>query len=169
MASLEVLRLEAAHYRLLIDQLRADFVAIDDETLHDTMEGLSELPAMVEGLVRSSLDDEAMIVGLKSRLDAMSERLARIKERHEKKRALAAWAMGSAGIPKVEVPDFCVSLCAGAQRLDVSDPGKITEVFLVPQPPKIDRSAVAAALKRGETVEGAQLTTGNPFIAVRTK
>lgn len=169
MASLEVLRLEAAHYRLLADQLRTEFSAIDDEALQDTMEGLSELPAMVERLVRSSLDDENLILGLKSRLDAMSERLTRLKERHDKKRGLAAWAMGSAGIPKLEVPDFSVSLCNGAQRLDIPAPSQIGDAFLVPQPPKIDRSAITSALKRGEPVEGAHLSTGNPFIAVRSK
>jgi hypothetical protein len=169
MTSMEVLRLEAAHYRLLADQLKAEYGALDDDTLRDTMEGVSELPQMIEGLVRSALDDEALITGLKSRLDAMSERLARIKERHEKKRGLAAWAMGSAGIPKMEVPDFGVSLCAGMQRLMISDPTKIPDQFLVPQPSKLDRTAIATALKGGEIIEGAVFETGNPFIAVRAK
>ena len=169
MTSMEVLRLEAAHYRLLADQLKSEYGALDDDTLRDTMEGISELPQMIEGLVRSALDDEALITGLKSRLDAMSERLARIKERHEKKRALAAWAMGSAGIPKMEVPDFGVSLCAGAQRLVITDATKIPEHYLVPQPSKPDRTAITSALKGGAIIEGAAFEAGNPFIAVRAK
>jgi hypothetical protein len=169
MASLEVLRLEAAHYRLLQEQLKEEYSNLDDETLRDTMEGISELPAMVEQLVRSSLDDDILIVGLKSRVDAMTERLARLKERHTKKRGLAAWAMGSAGIPRIEVSDFSVSLNAGAQRLEIIDGTQIPEAFFVPQPAKIDRNAIATAMKRGETVPGAAFEVGNPFIAVRTK
>jgi hypothetical protein len=169
MASLEVLRLEAAHYRLLQEQLKEEYSNLDDETLRDTMEGISELPTMVEHLVRSSLEDDILIVGLKSRLDAMTERLARIKERHTKKRSLAAWAMGSAGIPKIEASDFSVSLSAGAQRLEIVDGSQIPEAFLIPLPPKIDRTAITAALKRGEIVTGAAFETGNSFIAVRTK
>lgn len=169
MTSMEFLRMEAAHYRLLADQLKSEYGALDDETLHDTMEGISELPEMIEELVRSSLDDEAMVAGLKSRLDAMNERLSRIKERHEKKRALAAWALGSAGLPKIEVPDFSVSLCAGVLRLVISDPTRLSSKYLVPQPPKPDRGAIVAALKGGEAIEGAALEPGVPFIAVRTK
>jgi hypothetical protein len=169
MASLEVLRLEAAHYRLLQEQLRQEYSNLDDETLRDTMEGISELPAMVEHLIRSSLDDDILVVGLKSRLDAMAERLARLKDRYTKKRSLAAWAMGSAGIPKIEVSDFSVSLNAGAERLEIVDGFQIPEAFMVPQPPKIDRTAITAAMKRGEAVAGAKLEVGNPFISVRTK
>ena len=99
----------------------------------------------------------------------MAERLSRLKERHEKKRALAAWAMGSSGITKFEVPDFSVSLCSGAQRLEVGAIEKISAVFLIPQPPKVDRTSISAALKRGEAVDGAAFVIGNPFIAVRSK
>jgi hypothetical protein len=169
MTSMEVLRLEAAHYRLICDQLKSEYGTLDDETLRDTMEGLSDLPQMIETLIRSALDDEALIVGLKTRLDAMNERTARIKERHEKKRALSAWAMGSAGISKMELPDFGVSLCAGVQRLAISDPSKIPDKYFVPQPPKADRMAISNALKAGELIEGAAFEFGNPFVAVRSK
>ncbi|MBA2588396.1 MAG: siphovirus Gp157 family protein [Alphaproteobacteria bacterium] len=49
------------------------------------------------------------------------------------------------------------------------DGTQVPEAFLLPQPPKIDRTAIAAAMKRGETVPGAAFELGNPFIAVRTK
>ena len=169
MMSIEVLRLEAAHYRLLAEQLKSEYAAIDDDTLRDTMEGISELPQMIEELVRSALDDEALIAALKLRRDGMNERLARITERHEKKRSCAAWAMGSAGIPKMELADFGVSLCAGMQRLTIVDPAKIPDQYLLPQPPKPDRTAITTSLKDGIAVEGAALEIGNPFIAVRSK
>src|SRR5689334_21612110 len=101
----DAVRLQAAHYRLMADELKARYHAIDDETLHDTLEGLSELPQMIEALVRSSLEDEMLLVGLKARLDAMQERHGRIKSRHDKKRELTAWAMANTGITTLEVPD----------------------------------------------------------------
>ena len=93
----QLLHSEAAQYRALSDQLKSDYAALDDETLADTLEGLSDLPAMIEEIIRSGLEDEAMIAGLKLRADAMAERLSRLKERHHKKRQLAAWALGAAG------------------------------------------------------------------------
>jgi hypothetical protein len=162
----ELLRQEAAQYHLLMDQLRSDYGALDDETLADTLEGLSELPAMIEEIVRSSLDDEAMIEGLKLRLEAMQARMARLRERHQKKRQLVAYALGAAGLGKLKAVDFTVSLSEGAFRLQIADEHEIPERFLVPQPPKINRTAVSEALKAGEAVTGASLVQGQPYITV---
>jgi hypothetical protein len=113
MPSKEVLHLEVGRYRLLADKLKADFTAIDEETLSDTLQGISDLPEIVEAIVRSSLEDECLIEALKLRLETMNARLSRFKERFDKKRELACWAMGSAGINKIDVVDFAVSWCEG--------------------------------------------------------
>jgi len=165
----EMLRCESVNYRALLDQLRQDYQDLDDETLFDTLEGLSDLPDLVGELVRSALDDEAMITGLKWRCEAMAARLSRLKERHQKKRAMAAWAMGMAGLSTVKQPDFSVSLSEGAYRLELQDESAIPGLYLVPQPPKLDKAAISAALKRGETIDGAQLVQGQPFITVSTR
>lgn len=163
------IRMEMAQYQLLAEQLRQAYGEIDDETLADTLEGLSDLPQMIEEVVRSSLEDEALIVGLKSRIEAMNARLSRFKDRHEKKRKLACWALGAAGLPKLNVPDFSVSLSQGQQKLEVLDEKLLPESYLVPQQPKIDRTAITSALKRGDVVAGAHLILGEPYITVRTK
>lgn len=165
----EILRTEAAQYRRLADQLRQDYAGLDDETLTDTLEGLSDLPDMIAEIVRSSLEDEALIHGLKVRIEAMTARSTRLKERHERKRKLACWALGAAGLPKLILPDFSVSLSQGQMRLLISDEAKLPRSFLVPQPPKPDRTAITSALKRGEAVEGALLVLGDPHITVRTR
>ncbi len=165
----DLLQLEAAQYRLLADQLRQDFGHLDDDTLADTLEGISELPDMIEEIIRSSLDDEAMIAALKMRVEAMAARLARLKERHQKKRQLAAWSLGAAGLGRLKAPDFSVSLSEGALRLEISDETLLAPVYLVPQPPKPDRTAIAAALKQGEPVMGAHLVQGQPYITVSCK
>ena len=165
----ELLRGEAAQYRLLQDQLRLDYANLDDETLADTLEGLSELPEMIEEIVRSSLEDEAMIAGLKVRADAMAGRLARLKERQQKKRQLAAWALGSAAIAKLKCVDFTVSLSEGALRLEIGEESALAARYLIPQPPKPDRTAIGAALKEGIAVDGARLVQGQPYIVVSTR
>jgi len=163
------LRNETAHYRLLADQLKSEFGELDDETLTDTLQGLSDLPEMIEEIVRSGLDDDVLIVALKARLDEMKSRLARLKSRLERKRELVSWAMGGAGIAKLQAADFSVSLCTGAQRLEVIDESKIPEVYFIPQPPKLDRAGLLSTVKRGEAVEGASLIVGQPYITVNTK
>lgn len=167
--SREMLQVEAAHYHLLQDQLRQDFADIDDETLADTLEGLSDFPQMIEEVVRSSLDDEAMIAGLKQRADAMATRMTRLKERHQKKRQLAAWAMGAAGLGKLKACDFGVNLSEGALKLELGDESKLPLAYLVPQPAKPDRTAITAALKAGSSVDGAELIRGMPYITVSVR
>ena len=169
MPSKEIIRLEAGRFRLLTDQLKCDFSDIDDETLLDTLEGLSDLPQMLEAIVRSSLEDECLIEALKLRIETMNARLTRFKERFGKKRELCAWAMGSAGIDKMEVVDFSVSLSEGALKADVPDATKLPELFLIPVPPKIDRIHLLAALKNGDVVEGASLIRGEAHITVRAR
>ncbi len=165
----EVLRGEAAQYRLLADQLKQDFGELDDDTLKDTLEGLSDLPDMIEEIVRSSLEDDTLIIGLKTRLDDMNARLSRLRTRLERKRELATWAMGSAGIPRLDVSDFSAFLRQGSVKVVISDEQKIPPAYLIPQPSKVDRGSLLTALKRGDVIEGATLATGEPHIAVRTK
>ena len=124
---------------------------------------------MVEQVIRSSLDDEMLVVGLKSRLEDLSARLSRLKERCEKKRELASWAMAKSGIGQIQVADFSASLRTGPPRLEIPDESKVPESFLVPQPPRIDRAGLLSALKQGSQVEGASLAPGRTHIAVRTK
>lgn len=169
MYSQEFMRTETAHYRALAKQLREDYSDIDDETLADTLQGLSELPDLIEAIVRSSLEDAALITGLKSRLDDMQARIARFRVRYEKKRSLACWAMGSAGMGRFETTDFSVSLAKAGQKLDVSDEKTIPEIFFIPQPAKLDRTSLQEALKRGDVVDGACLVQGAPHIVVRAR
>ena len=169
MPSTEVLRLEAAHYRDLAKQLKLAYGEIDEETLSDTLEGLSDFPQMIEEVVRSSLDDGAMIVGLRSRLEEMSARLTRLKARYDKKRELACWAMGSSGIGKLKAADFSVSLAQGGQRLEITDETVIPQIYFIPQAPKLDRTSLADALKRGENIEDSHLVQSGPHIVVRTR
>ena len=44
MSSAETLRSEISHYLILADQLKALYQDIDDGTLQDTLEGISDLP-----------------------------------------------------------------------------------------------------------------------------
>jgi hypothetical protein len=165
----QLLHTEAAQYRALSDQLKTDYASLDDETLTDTLEGLSDPPAMIEEIIRSALEDEAMVAGLKLRADAMAERLSRLKERHHKKRQLAAWALRAAGLAKLKAVDFTVSLSECALRLEISDESKIPQHYLIPQPAKPDRAGITNALKEGRLLEGARLVQGQPYITVSTR
>jgi len=169
MSSLAVLTAETSRYQVMAEELKASFADLDDETLADTLEGLSELPDLLKAVVRSSLLDEALAIGLKGRLGEMKERLERLIERSSRKREMVCSSMARTGLAKLLAEDFAVSLRQGLPKLEVLDEAKIPEPFLIPQPPKLDRAAMLSALKRGKVVEGASLIEGQPHLQVRVK
>ncbi len=59
---------ELAHHQYLRERLTADFPDADEETLVDTLEGLSNLPDMLAEVCRSMLDDQAMVSALRGRV-----------------------------------------------------------------------------------------------------
>jgi hypothetical protein len=100
----EFLTQQASHYRLLAQKLKAEFADLDDDTLKDTLEGLSNLPEMLEEVIRSSLEDEAFVLALKIRIDLLTVRLNRFKDRYDRKRKQVSLAMGEASSTSSRFP-----------------------------------------------------------------
>ena len=103
------LKNELQHYRRLKERLLKDLPEVDDETIWDTLEGITDLHEMIAAVIRSALVDEALHAGLRSRVDDMRERLSRLELRASKKRELALEAMTEVGLTKLEQPDFTAS------------------------------------------------------------
>jgi len=156
-------------HEVLREELRSEYPDIDDDTLRDTLEGISELPEIVAVVLRSHLDDLALAAALRSRMTEMQERLSRIEGRAEKKRVLVTSVMERADLRKLTEPDFTVSLRPTPQPLVVTAETDIPATYWKPQPPKLDRSALISALKSGERIPGASLGNGGLTIAVRTR
>ena len=161
--------LELSKYRLFKDRLLASFPLIDEETLRDTLEGITDLHEMIAAVIRSALVDEALHAGLRGRLDDMKERLSRLEVRASKKRELALHAMSEVGLAKLEQPDFTASTRAGSPALIVVSEQTIPEAYWLPQPPKLDRQGLLGELKRGAAIPGAELSNPKPVLMVRTK
>jgi hypothetical protein len=163
------LSIERSKYLALKERLLAECPDADEDTFRDTLEGITELHEMIAAVVRSALVDEALQTGLRTRLEEMRQRLARLAERGAKKRQLALDAMCDAGLKKLEEPDFTASARAGLPHLVIVAAPEISEHYWVPQPPKLDRQALLADLKQGAVIQGAQLGNSRPILSVRTK
>ena len=156
-------------YEYLYERLKVEFPEADEQTLSDTVEGLSTLSEALAAVVRSYLDDLALAAALGMRMGDMQERLGRIEGRAEKKRALVTSVMERAGIKKLAEADFTASLRAVPPSLVVLDEAAIPPAYWRPQPPKLDRQGLTAALRARTAVAGATLGNGQMTISVRTK
>jgi len=160
---------EVHSYSLLKQRLRDAFPDADDDTQRDTLEGITNLHEIIAELIRSALVDQSMAEGLKSRMEDMKTRLDRLAERARKKKQLAQEAMNNAEIRKLRESGFTASLRRAQPSLQILSEPEIPEDFWVPQPPKLDRTGLILALKRGKEIPGASLAPPQPSLAVRTK
>ena len=160
---------QLAHHQYLRERLAAQFPEADEETLLDTLEGLTNLHEMLAAVVRSQLDDLSLVAALRARMGDMQERLWRLEQRADKKKQVITSVMERAGIKKVTEPDFTLSLRPTPCPLVVTDEKNIPSLFWKPQPPKLDRQGLISALKNGQDIPGATLGNGGLTISVRTK
>lgn len=161
------LTFEVQNYVALRDALKVEFAGIDDETLEDTLEGLSDVRSIVAEVARSSLADEVLASALKQRIDEMRERLSRIEGCRERKRELALTALRQIGVAKLVESDFTVSVRNGVPVVEVIDELSIPKEFWVAQEPKLNRGALYRTLKSGGAIPGAIMDQGVPVLAIR--
>ncbi len=165
----QALTRELTHHQYLRERLEADFPDADEETLCNTLEGLTNLTDMLAEVLRSALEDQAFVVALRGRVGDMQARLSRIEERARKKRDLVCSVMERADLKKLTEPDLTVSLRPSRAPLVVTDEEAIPAGYWKAQAPKLDRQGLLAALSAGRDVPGALLGNAPMTISVRTK
>ena len=160
---------EISHYEYLREKLSAQYPEADEETLLDTLEGMTELHEMIATVTRSRLDDLTLVGALKSRITDMQERLSRIEHRAETMKEAVVTVMDRAGIKKISEADFTLTLRSTSPPLEITNDGLIPDEFWKPQSPRLDRKGLIDALKAGNFVAGAVLGNGGLTISVRTR
>jgi len=140
-ATPQTLAAEAFKHRALAERLKAAFPDLDEQTLCDTVEGLTNL----------------------------HERLKRIQHRAFTKRELALGAIEQAGLKRLELPDFTVSRRQLPPQIVVQDESLIPPDYWEPQPARLQRRKLLADLRGGGRVPGATLDNGGITIAVKTR
>jgi hypothetical protein len=163
------LGIAAQQHKLIQERLRAIEPDLDERTLADTLEGLTDLHEIVSAIVRAALEDEALADGLKQRMSEMEARLQRLLQRAAQRRQIARETMVETEVKKITAPDFTISIRSGSPALVVVDESAIPPQFWEPRDPRLNRQALLTELKQGETVAGVLLSNPEPVLSVRTK
>jgi len=163
------LEFAAIHYRAVRDRLRAEDPQIDEQTLADTVEGLTDLHEILTTIIRAALADEALATGLKGRIAEMEDRLARLQDRAAKRRQIAKDVMVELDLKKLTAPDFTASIRPGMPALMVIDEAAVPSIYWEPREPRLNRQGLVADLKQGTEITGVALSNPEPVLSVRTK
>ena len=166
---MDQLTFAATTYRAIRDRICAQDPQIDEQTLADTVEGLTDLHEILAAIVRAALADEALAVGLKGRMAEMEGRFQRLQERAAKRRQIVKDTMVELDLKKLTAPDFTVSIRPGTPTLMVIDEAAVPSIYWEPRQPRLKRQELALDLKGGAEVAGATLSNPEPVLSIRTK
>jgi hypothetical protein len=159
----------AINYRTIRDRIRTQDPQIDEQTLADTVEGLTNVHEILGAIVRATLADEALATGLKCRTAEMQDRLDRLQDRASKRRQIVKDAMVELDLKKLTAPDFTASIRPGMPALVVLNEDAVPKTYWEPGEPRLRRQVLAYDLKQGAEVAGATLSNPEPVLSVRTR
>src|SRR5262249_8471073 len=152
------LEISALTYRAIRDRIRTEDPQIDDRTLTDTVEGLTDLYEIIAAIVRSALSGEALATGLKGRLLAMQGGWGRLENRAMKRRQIVKDVMVDLDLKKITAPDFSVSIRPGLPALMIIDAAAVPSIYWQPTAPRLKRQELLTELRNGTEVEGVALS-----------
>ena len=166
---MDPLAFSATTYRAVRERIRTSDPELDEQTLTDTVEGLTDLHEILAAIVRAALADEALATGLKGRIAEMQERLERLQERAAKRRQVVKDTMVELDLKKLTAPDFSASVRPGMPALLVIDEAAVPSIYWEPREPRLDRQGLLAELKQGAEITGVTLSNPEPVLSARTK
>jgi len=159
----------AIHYRTIRDRLRAEDPQIDQQTLANTVEWLTDLHEILTAIIRAALADQALATGLEGRIGEMQARRDRLQDRATKRRQIAKDVMVELDLKKLAAPDFTASIRPGIPALMVIDEAAVPSIYWEPREPRLNRQGLADDLKQGAEITGVALSNPEPVLSVRTK
>src|SRR5689334_20613826 len=159
----------AIKYHSIRERIRTQDPRVDEQTLADTVEGLTDLHEIIAAIVRAALTDEALATGLKIRIAEMQDRLERLQDCASKRRQIAKDVMVELDLKKIMAPDFTVSIRPGMPALLVLDEAAVPSIYWEPREPRLNRQELLSDLKGGVEVDGVALSNPEPVLSVRTK
>ena len=143
-------------------------LAEDEDLRADMFEAETDLHPLIERLVKMKLDADAMAAAVKARKQDIAERQSRFERKSEAAKALIKSVMVAADIPKVQLPDATVSITSPRVVVEITDLDAIPQGYAKFEK-RADKTALKAALEKGDEIPGAVLVFSDEGLMVRTK
>ena len=148
---------ELVHHRNELAALEAS-EDLPPEVILSTLEAIDgEVQVKAQNIAALTRNLDASAAMIREAGMRMLDRASRLEKRAESIRQYLLVNMQAAGITKIECPWFVITLKKNPPAVNVYDETAVPNEFRVtpdPPPPRIDKSAIAKALKAGQDVLG---------------
>ncbi len=148
----------------LVDLSKLEELDLDEQTVADTLEGLSgELEVKATNVAMFVRNLEASAEAIKGAEAQMAARRKAIENRAGRIRQYLKDNMERTGILKIEGPHFALTIKKNPPAVHVEAPELVPAEYMKqqpPPPPAWDKNAVKDALKAGKDVPGCRLEQG---------
>ena len=166
------LRRQSEAAKSLIASLRDQGIDGDAELVADSIEGETNFLEAIEAALAELDERDILIAGLEEKIKTFDARKKMMKDGSDRIRAMIEQAMVMTDQMSLRLATAMLSLTKRAPGLVVTNEADIPARFWVEQErpaPKLDKKALAAALKENEEVPGATLDNGSLSLTVRRK
>ena len=131
---------------------------LDPEVMKDTLDS-------IEGTLENKLENTVKVIrNRKARITALKTEEDRFKKTRQSEENAVKWletyvedCLKLIGKTKYEAGMFKLSIQKNPLSVNITDENILPEDYLIPQPPKVDKTSLKEALKNGIEVPGAEL------------
>ena len=159
MATLYEMTAQASElYELLQDEV------IDEQTFTDTLEAIGT-EEKIESYCHVIKELQSDFDKFKAEADRIAERMKPIKNNIDRMKESLLMFLKASGQSKVKAGTFTVNI-GTSKATNILDESLIPTEFKIPQPDKVDKTAIKKAIENGATVLGAEIVI-NESVRIR--
>jgi len=131
---------------------------LDEQTLKDTLEDIEgEIEAKADGYAKVITQLNADAAGVKAEIDRLTQHLRSLEGNVKRMKNTLQYAMETTGKKKFKTQLFSFGIQKNPAALMIDYPEKVPSIYLIPQAPKVDNTAIKQALKDGAEYEWCHL------------
>lgn len=165
------LTLDAQYVSKQIERLMSDYADAfegDEALRHDMISGSTDIDQVVSRALDHALEAESMAEAIKGRMGFMSERMGRYVRRAEAMRGLILELMTKANLRSLPLPEATIAVSAGRDSVIITDLNALPQGTFKTE--RIaDKTSIAAQIKAGSTVPGAETKIGQNTLRINRK
>lgn len=142
-------------------------LVVDDDTAEIIIDTETDLPDAISAALDRIAELEHHREAITARMADLAARKARFADNIEALRRSIQSALEATGVRKLELPVATISLRAVPPSVVITDEAALPAEYKRQPPPVPDKKLIAAALKDGVVIDGAELSNGGQTVSIK--